>query len=71
VLPKIEPCLTVYGLCREYGLGASDLYITEHKKEVMLKQRVQFTLKCILHPHVYDRCQKVIEGLERLKLLMS
>jgi hypothetical protein len=38
VLIKIEPCLTVFGLCREYGFCASNVYITEHENELMLKQ---------------------------------
>jgi hypothetical protein len=56
---------------REYGLVASDMYIMEQKRETVLKQRVQFTLKGTLHPHVYERCQRVIESLEILKLLTS
>ena len=46
--------MTVYGLCRAYDVGASNTYIIENEKEVILKQRVQFTLKCILHPCLYD-----------------
>jgi hypothetical protein len=38
----------------EYGSDVLNMYLTECEKEAMLKQIVQFTLKYMLNPHMYE-----------------